>query len=159
MWPPADFDVVERLMQLGKEALRAAGPRTPEQGYTEVAIRLGASGVVVGGVRIRQAPPSRRHSGKGYTAHIPDAVLHANDRAVYAAFLRGLFEADGDTQRRLPDTEEHLGRMVARRPVPAVGPRLPDHLSVKDRPDGGLGPGSACGAAAAQPVVQRALAR
>ena len=27
--------------------------------------------------------------------HIPDAVLHANDPQVYAAFIRGLFEADG----------------------------------------------------------------
>ena len=27
---------------------------------------------------------------------IPDAVLHSNDRDVYAAFARGLFEADGN---------------------------------------------------------------
>ncbi len=40
-------------------------------------------------------PPSAEHSGKGWHAHIPDAILHSNDRAVYTAFVRGLFEADG----------------------------------------------------------------
>ncbi len=39
--------------------------------------------------------PSENHKGKGYHPHIPDAVLHSNDRQVYAAFARGLFEADG----------------------------------------------------------------
>jgi ribonucleoside-diphosphate reductase alpha chain len=30
-------------------------------------------------------------------AQIPDAILHSNDRDVYGAFVRGLFEADGGT--------------------------------------------------------------
>ncbi len=42
-------------------------------------------------------PPSAEHRGKGWVAHIPDAILHSNDREVYAAFVRGLFEADGTT--------------------------------------------------------------
>ena len=52
--------------------------------------------------------PTEGHRGKGYTAHVPDAVLHANDREVYAAFMRGLYEADGDTSAGLPDAEEHV---------------------------------------------------
>ncbi|MGH9005267.1 MAG: LAGLIDADG family homing endonuclease, partial [Acidimicrobiia bacterium] len=39
--------------------------------------------------------PSEAHRGKGYTPHIPDAILHTNDPEVYRAFLRGLHEADG----------------------------------------------------------------
>ena len=42
-------------------------------------------------------PPAADHGGKGWVAHIPDAILHTNDREIYAAFVRGLFEADGTT--------------------------------------------------------------
>jgi ribonucleoside-diphosphate reductase alpha chain len=48
-------------------------------------------------VRFAKLPPSAEHRGKGWVAHIPDAILHSNDREVYAAFIRGLFEADGTT--------------------------------------------------------------
>ncbi len=46
--------------------------------------------------------PHEGHSGKGYTPHVPDAVLHANDREVYGAFVRGLFEADGTVTMGIP---------------------------------------------------------
>nr|BAL53207.1 ribonucleoside-diphosphate reductase alpha chain [uncultured Chloroflexota bacterium] len=39
--------------------------------------------------------PSDGHSGKGYTPHIPLAVLQTNNADIYAAFLAGLFDADG----------------------------------------------------------------
>jgi ribonucleoside-diphosphate reductase alpha chain len=39
--------------------------------------------------------PHASHRDKGYAPHTPDAVLHTNDAEVYAAFIRGLFEADG----------------------------------------------------------------
>ena len=39
--------------------------------------------------------PHDEHVGKGWSPHVPDAVLHTNDPAVYRAFMRGLFEADG----------------------------------------------------------------
>lgn len=39
--------------------------------------------------------PSSAHTGKGWVSHIPDCVLQTNDPAIYRAFLRGLFEADG----------------------------------------------------------------
>jgi ribonucleoside-diphosphate reductase alpha chain len=37
----------------------------------------------------------KRNEGKGWKPHIPLAVLYSNDRKIYSAFLRGLFEADG----------------------------------------------------------------
>jgi ribonucleoside-diphosphate reductase alpha chain len=46
--------------------------------------------------------PSDSHSGKGYLPRIPDAVLYTNDRTSYAAFLRGLFEADGTVTQGTP---------------------------------------------------------
>ena len=48
-------------------------------------------------MRLREAAAGAEHRGKGWVPHIPDAVLHTNDRDVYAAFVRGLFEADGTT--------------------------------------------------------------
>ena len=39
---------------------------------------------------------STGHSGKGWLPHVPDAILHSNDGHVYRAFVRGLFEADGN---------------------------------------------------------------
>ncbi|MDQ1355880.1 MAG: ribonucleoside-diphosphate reductase alpha chain, partial [Acidimicrobiaceae bacterium] len=92
-----DFDVVERLLQLGKETFGLLGHVTPKRGHTEVrfdSVRLALWWEACGfGARL----PSEEHSAKGRTAHVPDAVLHANARTVYAAFLRGIFEADGGT--------------------------------------------------------------
>jgi ribonucleoside-diphosphate reductase alpha chain len=90
-----DFDVVERLQYLGKSLFGAAAHITPKTGYTEV--RLDSVRLVLWweACGLSKRPPTEGHRGEGYTAHIPDAVLHSNDRAVYAAFLRGLFEADG----------------------------------------------------------------
>ncbi len=39
--------------------------------------------------------PSAEHVGKGYLPHIPLAVLQTNHEETYAAFLAGLFDADG----------------------------------------------------------------
>ena len=90
-----DFDVVERLRILGKECFNIEALVTEQTGYTEVAfnsIRLvewwGACGFA-------KHSPREGHRGKGYEPHIPHAVLYSNDRRVYSAFLRGLFEADG----------------------------------------------------------------
>src|SRR5436190_422503 len=48
---------------------------------------------------VAKLPPAAEHRGKGWVSHIPDAVLHTNDPAVYAAFVRGLFEADGTSNQ------------------------------------------------------------
>jgi ribonucleoside-diphosphate reductase alpha chain len=90
-----DFDVVERLLQLGKEVFNLVGHVTGKRGYTEV--RLDSVRLVLWweACGFAKRAPFEGHVGKGYVAHVPDAVLHSNDPAVYGAFLRGLFEADG----------------------------------------------------------------
>ncbi|MGH2829690.1 MAG: LAGLIDADG family homing endonuclease, partial [Actinomycetota bacterium] len=90
-----DFEVVERLTRLAKELFGLEAKASQKRGYTEVAIhsvRLVDWWEACG---FAKHTPRQGHTGKGYTPHIPDAVLHSNDSAVYAAFIRGLFEADG----------------------------------------------------------------
>ncbi|HVL28105.1 MAG TPA: LAGLIDADG family homing endonuclease, partial [Acidimicrobiales bacterium] len=97
-----DFDVVERLERLGKEVFGIAARVTPRQGYDEVAfssVRLVQWWEACG---FAKHAPSEGHSGKGWRPHIPDAVLHANDREVYGAFVRGVFEADGTVTSGYP---------------------------------------------------------
>src|SRR5258708_1744862 len=90
-----DRDVVERLASLGNSLFGLTASITEKKGYTEVAfnsVRLVLWWEACG---FAKRAPSPEHHGKGYVAHVPDAVLHTNDRAVYGAFVRGLFEADG----------------------------------------------------------------
>ena len=97
-----DFDVAERLGQLGKQLFNLEAHVTEHTGYTELAfhsVRLvmwwEASG-------FSKHLPAENHVGKGYHPHIPDALLASNDPAVYGAFIRGLFEADGTVTSGLP---------------------------------------------------------
>jgi ribonucleoside-diphosphate reductase alpha chain len=97
-----DFDVVERLEQLGKECFGLEAHVAAKSGYTEVAfhsVRLTEWWEACG---FAKREPKSGHSGKGWLPHIPDAVLHSNDREVYSAFLRGLFEADGTVTVGIP---------------------------------------------------------
>ncbi|MEA2900291.1 MAG: ribonucleoside-diphosphate reductase alpha chain [Actinomycetota bacterium] len=102
-----DFDVVERIERLGKEifGMAAATERKPD--HTEVAFRS---------VRLilwweacgfaKHGPEgSEGHAGRGYQAHVPDAVLHSNDPEVYRGFLRGLFESGGRVEGGVPTFE------------------------------------------------------
>jgi ribonucleoside-diphosphate reductase alpha chain len=92
-----DPDVVEHLADLGA-ALFGLDPHvTEQQGYTEVAFHSVPLVLWWEACGFAKLPPSAEHSGKGWHPHIPDAVLHANDPEIYAAFIRGLFEADGTT--------------------------------------------------------------
>jgi ribonucleoside-diphosphate reductase alpha chain len=94
-----DFDVVERLKILGKELFHLEGHVAEKRGYTEVAfhsVRLVEWWEACGFAKRR---PKEDHAGKGWLPHIPSAVLHSNDPEVYAAFIRGLFEADGTVGR------------------------------------------------------------
>ena len=97
-----DFDVIERIEQLGKECFGLAAHTSPKQGYTEVAfhsVRLTQWWEACG---LAKQEPSEGHTGKGWRPHVPDAVLYTNDRTVYSAFLRGLFEADGMVTMGIP---------------------------------------------------------
>ncbi len=90
-----DFEVVERLRILGKDLFGLEAHVTERTGYSEVAfnsVRLALWWQACG---LSKREPFHGHSGKGWVPHIPDAVLHTNDKEVYAAYLRGLFEADG----------------------------------------------------------------
>jgi ribonucleoside-diphosphate reductase alpha chain len=92
-----DADVVERLVQLGRRLFGLDATVTQKGGYTEVAyhsVRLTLWWEACG---FAKRAPSTEHRGKGYEPHIPDAVLYSNDPVSYRAFVRGLFEADGNT--------------------------------------------------------------
>ena len=97
-----DFDVVERLGSLAKSLFGLQAHVTSKTGYTEV--RIDSVRVVLWweACGFAKRPPTQDHAGKGYTPHVPDAVLHSNDRGVYRAFLRGLFEADGTVTNGYP---------------------------------------------------------
>jgi ribonucleoside-diphosphate reductase alpha chain len=97
-----DFEVVERLTQLAKALFGIQPAITAKAGYDEVAlhsVRLAEWWVASG---FAKQAPQPEHRGKGYLAHIPDAVLHTNEPAVYTAFLRGLYEADGTVTAGIP---------------------------------------------------------
>ena len=118
---------------LSKECFGVSAKVTSKRGYAEVridSVRLALWWEACG---FAKRSPAEGHVGKGYVAHVPDAVLHANDRDVYVAFLRGLFEADGDTSAGYPTLKNTSVQMVrdAQSILLALG--LPTTLSVKDR--------------------------
>ncbi len=92
-----DVDVVEHLLDLGSALFGLDGHVTEKKGYTEVALNSVPLALWWEACGFAKLPPSAEHSGKGWHPHIPDAVLYTNDREIYAAFVRGLFEADGTT--------------------------------------------------------------
>ena len=97
-----DFDVRHQLVMLGKELFGLEAAISERQGYTEVAfhsVRLALWWEACG---FAKHMPHEGHTGKGYVPHVPEAVLHSNDRETYAAFLRGLFEADGTVTAGIP---------------------------------------------------------
>jgi len=97
-----DLDVVDRLEHLGKECFGLGAHVSAKKGYTEVAfhsVRLVEWWAACGFAKHEPVPG---HRGKGWLPHIPEAVLHSNDRTTYGAFLRGLFEADGTVTVGIP---------------------------------------------------------
>jgi len=91
-----DDDVVERLVDLGA-ALFGSTPRPRRSRAIPRSRSTRAANYVVEACGFTKLPPSAEHSGKGWHAHIPDAVLHTERPRVYAALSGGLFEADGTT--------------------------------------------------------------
>jgi ribonucleoside-diphosphate reductase alpha chain len=91
-----DHDVVERLLELGQELFGIDGYTESCRGYVEVGFHSVPLTIWWESCGFSKRRPHELHRGKGYVPHVPDAVLHANDRDVYAAFVRGLFEADGN---------------------------------------------------------------
>ena len=98
----SDLDVAERLGVLSKELFGLAPVVTQQQGYQEVvlqSVRLARWWQAAG---FAKTLPEADHVGKGWVPRVPSAILEANDPAVYAAFLRGLFEADGTVLDGVP---------------------------------------------------------
>jgi ribonucleoside-diphosphate reductase alpha chain len=90
-----DDDVVQRLVDLSLQQFGILPLLSQGEGYIEVGInsvRLAAWWRDCG---FGKGLPHADHSGKGHVPVVPNAVLATNDPVVYAAFLRGLFEADG----------------------------------------------------------------
>ncbi|MGZ8722380.1 MAG: LAGLIDADG family homing endonuclease, partial [Aeromicrobium sp.] len=97
-----DVDVVERLNVLSKALFNLKPVVAPKEGYLEVAlqsIRLARWWKAAG---FAKDLPGLNHSGKGWKPHVPASILETNDRSVYAAFMRGLFEADGTVLQGVP---------------------------------------------------------
>ncbi len=91
-----DLDVVDRMRMLSKRPLRSRACCYPARGLPRRSL-CSRCGSRAGG---RQPALPRRsrltdHVGKGWTPRVPSALLETNDVNVYAAFIRGLFEADG----------------------------------------------------------------
>src|SRR5262249_41113191 len=83
----SDLDVVERLSERGKRVFGLQAHVAPKRGYIEVrfdAVRLALWWEACG---FAKRPPTQTHEGKGYVAHVPDAVLYSNDPVVYGAFI------------------------------------------------------------------------
>ena len=91
-----DDDVLDRLVALGRELFGLDAHLLPCEGYTEVSLHSVALTIWWEACGFAKHSPFEGHSGKGWSPHIPDAILHSNDREVYGGFLRGLFEADGN---------------------------------------------------------------
>jgi len=91
-----DQDVVDRLVNLGRDLFGLEAAITSRQGYTEVALHSVRLVLWWEACGFAKHAPTAEHRGKGYEPDIPDSVLYSNDPAVYRAFVRGLFEADGN---------------------------------------------------------------
>ena len=68
---------------------------TDKGGYIEFAAHSVALTMWWEACGFAKLPPTADHRGKGYVARVPDSVLATNDPAIYGAFVRGVFEADG----------------------------------------------------------------
>jgi len=97
-----DLDLLGRLEVLAKGLFGLDPVVTAQQGYHEVvlkSVRLARWWQAAG---FATTLPADDHVGKGWTPRVPAAVLESNDPAVYSAFVRGLFEADGSVTAGVP---------------------------------------------------------
>lgn len=98
----ADADVAERVKALLLSLFNLQAYVTPQEGYYEVAAHSVPLTLWWEACGFAKFSPHESHSGKGYLPHIPDAVLATNNPAVYGAFVRGLYEADGTVTGGVP---------------------------------------------------------
>jgi ribonucleoside-diphosphate reductase alpha chain len=91
-----DDEVIHRLIALGRDLFGLDAHVLPREGYAEIAFHSVPLTIWWDACGFSKLSPYDGHSGKGWSPQIPDAILHANDLEVYSAFIRGLFEADGN---------------------------------------------------------------
>jgi ribonucleoside-diphosphate reductase alpha chain len=112
-----DQDVVDRIVNLGRDLFGLEAAVTAQQGYQEVAlnsVRLVMWWEACGFAK-HNPDPEGAHRGKGYEPDIPDAVLYSNDPAAYTSFVRGLFETDGSVNNgyaSFSTVSERFGRDI-----------------------------------------------
>ncbi|HLD62850.1 MAG TPA: LAGLIDADG family homing endonuclease, partial [Candidatus Norongarragalinales archaeon] len=97
-----DQDVVAHLAELVKKLFNLDAHVSQQTGYIEVAVHNVPLVIWWEACGFAKKPHDDGGTGKGYTPHIPDSILYANDKKVYSAFLRGLFEADGTVTNGAP---------------------------------------------------------
>ncbi len=97
-----DLDVVDRLRILSKGLFGLEPVVRQRQGYQEVtlqSVRLARWWQAAG---FAKELPGSDHDGKGWTPRVPASIRETNDPYVYAAFLRGVFEAAGTVLEGVP---------------------------------------------------------
>ena len=97
-----DLDVAERVRVLVRSLFNLEAHVTSRAGYAEVSVHSVPLALWWEACGFHKLAPDAAHSGKGYLPRIPDALLATNDPAVYGAFLRGLYEADGTVTGGIP---------------------------------------------------------
>ena len=90
-----DTDVVQHLRGRLTTLFNREARTHESGGYSEIvldSVLLTAWWEACGFAKL---PAAASHEGDAYLPRIPEAVLASNDPAIYGAFLRGLFEAEG----------------------------------------------------------------
>jgi ribonucleoside-diphosphate reductase alpha chain len=130
-----DDDVVARLCELAKGTFGFSAAVAPKKGYHEVRIDSVRIALWWEACGFAKVAPNAGHTAKGWVAHIPSAVLHSNDRVVYGAFLRGLYEADGDTSTGYPTLKNTSIQMVRDAQTLLLAMGIPTTMRIRERKD------------------------
>ncbi|MDW8351512.1 MAG: adenosylcobalamin-dependent ribonucleoside-diphosphate reductase [Anaerolineae bacterium] len=96
-----DADVVQHLIGLIERLFGLTCQVELKPGCVEVTLRSAALAQWWEACGFGKLPP-RGHADGAHVPRVPSAVLYTNNRACYAAFLRGLFEADGTVAGGVP---------------------------------------------------------
>jgi ribonucleoside-diphosphate reductase alpha chain len=96
----ADLDVLDRIRVLSKGLFGLEPVVTAGAGHQEVTLRSVRLARWWQAAGLGQEQPD--HAGGGRQPRVPSVILGTNNAAVYAAYLRGLFEADGTVVAGVP---------------------------------------------------------
>ncbi len=97
-----DTDVTDRIGVLAKGLFNLQPVVAQKKGYQEVTLQSTCLARWWQAAGFAKNMPGVDHSGKGWTLRVPASILETNDASIYAAFMRGLFEADGTVAEGLP---------------------------------------------------------